>query len=108
MNTLKDNPMNHHCAVLRSDDNHQVDVEKSRFQSHVLQVLLGFLIVAINVIYSPVYAANSENAQSASEPEKQTPSKPDSFSEYALCLVFPGLFLRLGPLPWVQQGPLTL
>ena len=83
MNTLKDNPMDHHCAVLRSDDNHQVDVEKSRFKSHVLQVLLGFLIVAINVIYSPVYAANSENAQSASEPEKQTPSKPDSFSEYA-------------------------
>ena len=83
MNTLKDNPMNNHCAVFRSDDNHQVDVEKHRFQSHVLQVLLGFLIVAINVIYSPVYAANSENAQSASEPEKQTPSKPDSFSEYA-------------------------
>ncbi|MGM8890628.1 mechanosensitive ion channel family protein [Psychrobacter sp. 4Bb] len=83
MNTLKDNPMNHHCAVLRSDDNHQVDVEKSRFQSHVLQVLLGFLIVAINVIYSPAYAANSENEQSTSEPEKQTPSKPDSFSEYA-------------------------
>ncbi|PKH80926.1 mechanosensitive ion channel protein MscS [Psychrobacter sp. 4Bb] len=75
--------MNHHCAVLRSDDNHQVDVEKSRFQSHVLQVLLGFLIVAINVIYSPAYAANSENEQSTSEPEKQTPSKPDSFSEYA-------------------------
>ena len=83
MNTLKDNPMDHHCAVLRSDDNHQVDVEKSRFKSHVLQVLLGFLIVAINVIYSPVYAANSENEQSASEPEKQTPSKPDSFTEYA-------------------------
>ncbi len=83
MNTLKDNPMNHHCAVLHSDDNHQVDVEKSRFQSHMLQVLLGFLIVAINVIYSPAYAANSENEQSTSEPEKQTPSKPDSFSEYA-------------------------
>ena len=83
MNTLKDNPMNNHCAVLHSDDNHQVDVEKSRFQSHVLQVLLGFLIVAINVIYVPVYAANSENEQSTSEPEKQTPSKPDSFSEYA-------------------------
>ena len=39
MNTLKDNPMDHHCAVLRSDDNYQSDVEKSRFQSHVLQVL---------------------------------------------------------------------
>ena len=83
MNTLKDNPMDHHCAVLRSDDNHQVDVEKSRFKSHVLQVLLGFLIVAISVIYTPVYAANSENEQSTSEPEKQTPSKPDSFTEYA-------------------------
>ncbi|GAF53579.1 LOW QUALITY PROTEIN: potassium efflux system KefA protein [Psychrobacter sp. JCM 18900] len=49
----------------------------------MLQVLLGFLIVAISVIYSPVYAANSENGQSTSEPEKQTPSKPDSFTEYA-------------------------
>ncbi len=83
MNTLKNNPMDHHCAVLRSDDNHQVDVEKSRFKSHVLQVLLGFLIVAVSVIYTPVYAANSENEQSTSEPEKQTPRKPDSFTEYA-------------------------
>ena len=83
MNTLKDNPMNNHCAVLHSDDNHQVDVEKSRFQSHVLQVLLGFLIVALSVIYTPVYAANSESGQSTSESEKQTPSKPDSFTEYA-------------------------
>ena len=83
MNTLKDNPMDHHCAVLSSDDNHQADVEKHRFKSHVLQVLLGFFIIAISVIYTPVYAANSENEQSASEPEKQTPSKPDSFTEYA-------------------------
>ena len=83
MNTLKDNPMNNHCAVFRSDDNHQVDVENSRFKSHMLKVLLGFFIVAISVIYTPVYAVKNENGQSTSEPEKQTPSKPDSFSEYA-------------------------
>jgi len=83
MNTLKHNPMDNHCAVLRSDDNHQVDVEKSRFKSHVLQVLLGFLIVTISVIYVPVYAAINESGQNASESEKQTPSKPDSFTEYA-------------------------
>ena len=83
MNTLKDNPMDNHCAVLRSDDNYQSDVKKSRFKSHVLHIFLSFFIIAISVIYSPVYAAINESGQNGSELEKQTPSKPDSFTEYA-------------------------
>ena len=86
MNTLKDNPVDNHCAIVRSDDNHQLNTKKNCFQNNALKVLVGFLIFTMSMVYVPanaVSAANSESGQRASEPDKQTPSKPDNFAEYA-------------------------
>ncbi|MGP9556819.1 mechanosensitive ion channel family protein [Psychrobacter sp. AOP7-A1-24] len=86
MNTLKDNLMDNHCAIVRSDDNHRLNIKKNRFKSQMLQVVMGFLIVTMSMVYAPANAAsaaNGESGESANEPEKQTPSKPDNFAEYA-------------------------
>ena len=83
MNTLKDNPMDNHCAIVRSDDNHQLNIKKNRFKSQMLQVVMSFLIVTTSMVYAPANAASAANSESASEPEKQTLSKPDNFAEYA-------------------------
>jgi small-conductance mechanosensitive channel len=64
------------------------DVERHSIRYNALQLILGFLIIAISAIYVPASAVNNNDEISANEQasneQMQVASKPDNLAEYAV------------------------
>ncbi len=77
MNTLKNSNADDRGIAMDIDGGHRRDVERNNIRYNALQVVLGFLIIAISAIYIPASAANEEG-------RSQVASKPDNLAEYAV------------------------
>lgn len=82
MNTLKNNNADDRGIAMDIDGGHRRDVERNNIRYNAMQVVLGFLIIAISAIYIPASAANEQ--VSNEEDRSQVDSKPGNLAEYAV------------------------
>ena len=82
MNTLKNSNADDRGIAIDIDCGHRRDVERNSIHYNAVQVILGFLVIAISAIYLPASAANEQTSNE--EDRSQVASKPDNLSEYAV------------------------